>query len=116
MLEFATHYHLAIDLMTAACDLDLLKYKLVPEEWKIAGELRDVLKVSYYYTFHTFTHSKIDFQGHHTLFFMWNNLATVIPAMDDYGSHQQSSCHIIQKPLPVLTCCLCCPGCQQKCY
>ena len=82
MLEFATHYHLAIDSMTAACDLDLLKYKLVPEEWKIAGELRDVLKVSYYYTFHTFTHSKIDFQGHHTLFFMWNNLATVIPAMD----------------------------------
>jgi hypothetical protein len=32
MLEFATRYHLAIDSMTAARDMDLQKYKLVPEE------------------------------------------------------------------------------------
>ncbi len=61
MLEFATHYRLAINSMTAAHDLGLRKYKLVPEEWKIAGELRHVLKVSYYYILHNFTHSKIDF-------------------------------------------------------
>lgn len=61
MLEFATRYRLAIDSMTATRDMDLRKYELVPEEWKIAGELRDVLKVSYYYILHIFTHSKIDF-------------------------------------------------------
>jgi len=43
--------------MTAACDMDLWKYKLVPEEWNIAGELRDVLKVSYYYILHTYLYS-----------------------------------------------------------
>lgn len=45
MLDFAIKYRPAIDSMTAARDFDLRKYELLPAEWKIAGELRDVLKV-----------------------------------------------------------------------
>ena len=44
MIEFAVEYRAAIDSMTAARDLDLRKYELIPEEWKIAVELRDILK------------------------------------------------------------------------
>ncbi|PPQ81292.1 hypothetical protein CVT26_015194 [Gymnopilus dilepis] len=65
MLDFALKYRAAIDAMTATRDLDLRKYELVSAEWRIAGELRDVLKDA-------------------TLFFLraTPNLATVIPAMD----------------------------------
>ena len=45
MLEFAVNYHAAVDSMSARRDLNLRKYELEPMEWKIAGELRDVLKV-----------------------------------------------------------------------
>jgi len=45
MLEFAVQYRPAIDAMTAIRDLDLRKYELASSEWKIAAELRDVLKV-----------------------------------------------------------------------
>ena len=45
MLEFAINYRAAVDSMSARCDLNLRKYELEPMEWKIAGELRDVLKV-----------------------------------------------------------------------
>jgi len=47
MLEFAIGYRPAIDTMTAICDLDLRKYELASSEWKIAAELRDVLKVGF---------------------------------------------------------------------
>ncbi|PPQ81717.1 hypothetical protein CVT26_007779 [Gymnopilus dilepis] len=68
MLDFAIKYRAAIDTMTAARDFDLRKYELVSVEWRIAGELRDVLKI---------------FKDA-TLFFSRStpNLATVIPAMD----------------------------------
>ena len=46
MLDFAIQYRPAIDTMTAARDFGLRQYELVPAEWKIASELRDVLKVS----------------------------------------------------------------------
>jgi hypothetical protein len=46
MLEFAIQYRPAIDAMTAACNFGLCQYELVPAEWKMASELRDVLKVS----------------------------------------------------------------------
>lgn len=48
MLSFAAEYRSAIDSMTAARDLGLRKYELDQAEWKIVGELRDVLKVSVY--------------------------------------------------------------------
>lgn len=45
MLDFALKYRPAIDTMTATRELNLRKYELVAEEWKIAGELRTVLQV-----------------------------------------------------------------------
>jgi hypothetical protein len=45
MLEFAIKYRAAVDAMAARRDLNLRKYELEPMEWKIAGELCDVLKV-----------------------------------------------------------------------
>jgi hypothetical protein len=52
MLEFAVEYRPAIDAMTAIRDLDLRKYELLPSEWKIAVELRNVLKVGFTSTIH----------------------------------------------------------------
>ena len=46
MLEFAIQYRTAIDAMTAAHDFGLRQCKLVPAEWKVAGELQEILKVS----------------------------------------------------------------------
>ena len=50
MLNFAIKYRPAIDTMTATQDFDLRKYELVPSDWGIARELRDVLEV---YLFHS---------------------------------------------------------------
>ena len=85
MLNFSLKYRPAINTMTATRDFDLHKYKLAPADWRIAGELRDVLRVS---SFHSpnihvrFIHSQIFKDA--TLFFLCDtpNLATVIPAMD----------------------------------
>jgi len=46
MLDFAVKYRPAIDTMTAARDLGLCNYELDQAEWKIAEDLREVLKVS----------------------------------------------------------------------
>jgi len=89
MLEFAIQYHPAIDAMTAIRDLDLRKYELVALEWKIAAELRDVLKVGLLVfnflflvllTYNVFEQIFKDA----TLFFSQGtpNLATVIPTME----------------------------------
>ena len=45
MLEFAIQYCVAIDAMTAVCDFNLRKYKLICLEWDTAMELQDILKV-----------------------------------------------------------------------
>ena len=47
MLEFAIQYCIAINTMTAAYDFGLYQYELVSAEWKIASELRHVLKVRF---------------------------------------------------------------------
>ena len=85
MLDFAIEYHPAIDTMTATWEFNLCKYKLVPSDWVIAGELWDVLQV---FLFHSldihmcFLLCQI-FKDT-TLFFSQGtpNLAMVIPAMD----------------------------------
>jgi hypothetical protein len=46
MLDFALTYRSAIDTIMATRDYNLRKYELLPVEWKIATELRDVLKVN----------------------------------------------------------------------
>jgi hypothetical protein len=48
MLNFALKYCPAINTMTATQDFDLHKYELVSGEWKIAGELCDVLQVCFF--------------------------------------------------------------------
>jgi hypothetical protein len=86
MLEFAVQYRPAIDAMTAIRDLNLCKYELAASEWKITGELRDVLQVSslvfnvLLLAYNVFEQIFKDA----TLFFSRGtpNLATVIPAMD----------------------------------
>lgn len=48
MLNFAVTYRPAIDTMTAARDLGLRNYELDGAEWKLAGDLREILKVRGY--------------------------------------------------------------------
>jgi len=86
MVKFAVEYRAAIDTMTAACDLDLQRYELIPEEWKIAVELRNMLKVGVFHIVDSYsgcTESTQIFKDA-TLYFSCGtpNLATVIPAMD----------------------------------
>ena len=46
MLEFAITYRKALDKVTGDRDLNLQKFELSGEDWTIAMNLRDVLKVS----------------------------------------------------------------------
>ncbi|KAF8274193.1 hypothetical protein EI94DRAFT_1562176 [Lactarius quietus] len=47
MLNFMIEYHPTINTMMATQDFELQKYELVPVEWKIAGELHNVLQVGF---------------------------------------------------------------------
>jgi len=47
MLKFAIEYRLAIDTITAERNMKLRDYELGKEEWKVAEELCEVLKVCY---------------------------------------------------------------------
>jgi len=49
MLDFAIRYRDAIDAMTAVRGYGLRKYELVPADWNIATELRNVLTVSRFF-------------------------------------------------------------------
>ena len=45
MLDFAIDYRVAIDAVTSNRDLNLRKYELADNEWAIAVNLCDTLKV-----------------------------------------------------------------------
>ena len=45
MLNFAVEYRKALDTISGDREMELRKYELTENEWKIAGQLRDVLKV-----------------------------------------------------------------------
>ena len=45
MLDFALNYRLAIDSITSTRELSLRKYELQDDEWAVAENLRDTLKV-----------------------------------------------------------------------
>jgi hypothetical protein len=47
MLKFSIEYRLAINTITAERSMKLRDYKLGKEEWKLAKELCEVLKVCY---------------------------------------------------------------------
>jgi hypothetical protein len=62
MLNFALTYRSAIDTITGTHDYNLRKFELLPVEWKIAGELREVLKVnSHIFISFMLTSSRTDF-------------------------------------------------------
>jgi hypothetical protein len=85
MLNFTLKYCPAIDMMTATQDFDLHKYELVPADWRIAGELHDVLQVFFFHSLNVCAHYILcQIFKDTTLFFSQGtpNLATVIPAMD----------------------------------
>jgi hypothetical protein len=45
MLNYAVEHRKAVDIVTQRRDLGLREFELSDEEWDIAGQLRDVLKV-----------------------------------------------------------------------
>ena len=45
MLEFATKYNAALDIMTADHDMNFRKFKLSKKEWGMETELCEVLQV-----------------------------------------------------------------------
>ena len=51
MLKFSIEYHRAIDAITAEWTMKLRDYELGREEWKVAEELCEVLKVRYSISF-----------------------------------------------------------------
>ena len=46
MLEFAVEFREALDTITGDKEMKLRRYEMDNEEWEIAYQLRDVLKVS----------------------------------------------------------------------
>jgi hypothetical protein len=86
MLEFAMQHRKPLDLLCGDRANGLRDLELKPEEWRIAGQLRDVLKVRLgaesQFPFSITSHNQVFLNA--TLFFSRGtpNLATVIPAMD----------------------------------
>ena len=48
MVELATKYHAALDIMTVDRNMNLRKYELSKKEWGMATELCEVLQVCFY--------------------------------------------------------------------
>ena len=46
MLDFALNYRKVIDVISADREMGLRQFELSEFEWQIAGQLRDILKVS----------------------------------------------------------------------
>jgi hypothetical protein len=49
MVEFATEYRAALDIMTADRDMNLRKFELSKKEWGMATELSEVLQVCVFF-------------------------------------------------------------------
>jgi len=93
MLDFAINYEAAINTITGNPDMKMQVLKLDAQEWIIATQLQNTLKVSSGLFF--WTHSNISFQifKHATLFFSCDtpNISIVIPAMDLIDEHLATS-------------------------
>ncbi|KAF8163031.1 hypothetical protein B0H34DRAFT_744625 [Crassisporium funariophilum] len=89
MLNFAVKYRAPIDQMTSNCELNLRQYELDNQEWNIAVNLRDMLKVSSI--------------KHATLFFSRNTpgISTVIPAMDHIYAHLATAAQDMDLPVSI---------------
>jgi hypothetical protein len=87
MLDFALKYREAIDVITGDRDMKLRKYEMDEEEWEVARQLCEVLKVRFPLPFRSFAAQlrSVQIFKDATLFFSRDgtpNIATVIPAMD----------------------------------
>jgi hypothetical protein len=51
MVEFASEYRAALDIMTADREMNLRKFELSKKEWGIATDLCEVLQVCLHYYF-----------------------------------------------------------------
>lgn len=51
MLSFAVKYRKAIEYITSDLKNDLRKYELTDAEWKIANELKETLKVRFFFVY-----------------------------------------------------------------
>lgn len=91
MLNFAVEYREALDTIMGDRDMKLRQYELSEDDWTIATQLRDVLKVSFVNLSHSFPVLFISTQifKDATLFFSRStpSIATVIPAMDHIDEH-----------------------------
>ena len=92
MLEFPINYRAAIDVIASNCDLNLRKYELEDDEWVIAANLRDTLKVCtilLFLNYYWIVVVSLQIFKHATLFFSCDtpNISTVIPAMDHINTH-----------------------------
>jgi hypothetical protein len=93
MLNFAIDYRVAIDEITSNRDLNLRKYELQDEEWVVAKNLRDTLKVCKYFS-PPKTNCVIvflDLQGRDALFFSQH--AKHQYSNTCHGPHRQPSCN-----------------------
>ena len=88
MLKFSLEYRKAINDIAGNKTANLYKYEMSENEWQIAKQLCDTLKVHVdaVQTGTNLHHFGQIFKDA-TLFFSWStpNLATVIPAMDHIG-------------------------------
>jgi hypothetical protein len=50
MLNFAIEYRKAIDAISGDRGMDLRQFELSESEWRLATQLRDVLKVRWYFS------------------------------------------------------------------
>ena len=55
MLEFSLSFQEALDTITGDKEMKLQKYKMNDDEWQIANQLREVLKVSLFVYSHSYT-------------------------------------------------------------
>jgi hypothetical protein len=72
MVEFASEYRAALDIMTADREMNLRKFELSKKEWGMATELCEVLQVCLHYFFfiNELIHpKKSDFPARHSFFF-----------------------------------------------
>ena len=49
MLDFASNYQPALDIITADRNMDLRRFEMSQEEWVVVKQLREVLKVCFIY-------------------------------------------------------------------
>jgi len=83
MLNSAMTYQEVLDVITGDWEMKLRQYEMDVNEWEIACQLCQVLKVSFHTLFDSFTHSVQIFKDA-TLFLSHDsipNIATIIPAM-----------------------------------